>query len=141
MTFISVLDHLEDSEIVNILKLSIGSATLERIASVVHTYRMRPFQFAFGLQVDNVLVGVVAGEMHSGCSATIGHIAVRADQRCRGFGRQLITNLRKCLDLREIVAETDRDAIAFYRQCGFEVASLGEQYPGVERFKCRWRLV
>lgn len=32
-----------------------------------------------------------------------------------------------------ITAETDHDAIAFYRRYGFEIQSLGEKYPGVER--------
>ena len=36
-------------------------------------------------------------------------------------------------------AETHIDAVPFYRQCGFEVESLGELWPGVERFACRWR--
>jgi hypothetical protein len=33
-------------------------------------------------------------------------------------------------------AETDSDAVGFYRSCGFTVLSLGEVYPGVERFRC-----
>jgi ribosomal protein S18 acetylase RimI-like enzyme len=33
-------------------------------------------------------------------------------------------------------AETDSEALAFYRRIGFRVESLGEKYPGVERFRC-----
>ena len=35
-----------------------------------------------------------------------------------------------------ITAETDRDAVEFYWSSGFKVTSLGEKYPGVERFLC-----
>lgn len=39
-----------------------------------------------------------------------------------------------------LVAETDADAVGFYRHSGFEVMSLGEKYPGTERFSCRRHL-
>jgi hypothetical protein len=28
------------------------------------------------------------------------------------------------------------NAVNFYRNIGFEITSLGEKYPGVERFQC-----
>ncbi len=40
--------------------------------------------------------------------------------------------------LLHLQAETDRDAVGFYGKAGFTVTSLGEKYPGVERFACRW---
>ena len=39
-------------------------------------------------------------------------------------------------DAQWIEAETDADAVGFYEQVGFTVTSLGESYPGVERFRC-----
>lgn len=36
-------------------------------------------------------------------------------------------------------AETDAEAVGFYRSCGFTVRSLGEKYPGTERFLCERR--
>ncbi len=35
-------------------------------------------------------------------------------------------------------AETDCEAVEFYRKCGWIITSLGEKYPGVERFQCYW---
>ena len=35
-----------------------------------------------------------------------------------------------------IYAETDQDAVNFYKNIGFHITSLGEKYPGVERFAC-----
>jgi len=35
-----------------------------------------------------------------------------------------------------IAAETDKDAVDFYKKYGFKALSLGEKYPGVERFAC-----
>ena len=33
-----------------------------------------------------------------------------------------------------IEAETDKEAVEFYKKIGFQVKSLGEKYPGIERF-------
>ena len=40
-------------------------------------------------------------------------------------------------NLQEIIAETDKDAVAFYRKVGFKIQSIGEKYPGTERFLCK----
>jgi hypothetical protein len=42
-------------------------------------------------------------------------------------------------NLKELVAETDQDAVKFYRRWGFQIQSLGEKYPNTERFQCTWR--
>jgi len=41
----------------------------------------------------------------------------------------------------EVTAETDRDAVEFYRKYGFSIRSLGEKYAGVKRFVCTLRSV
>jgi len=33
-------------------------------------------------------------------------------------------------------AETDAEAVKFYKKMGFQIQSLGEKYPGIERFHC-----
>ncbi|WP_268921683.1 hypothetical protein [Metabacillus sediminilitoris] len=38
-----------------------------------------------------------------------------------------------------ITAETDKEAVVFYRNYGFKITSLGEKYPGVERFLCEYK--
>ena len=50
--------------------------------------------------------------------------------------RQLCAKLM----LKQLTAETDADAVGFYQRCGFEVESLGELYPGAERFRCTLKL-
>ena len=42
-------------------------------------------------------------------------------------------------ELNELNAETHRDAVDFYKRLGFDIESLGEKYPGVERFWCTLR--
>ena len=64
------------------------------------------------------------------------HIAVLAASRRRGIGSALVSHVFDRFNLDELVAETDADAVGFYERRGFAVHSLGEKYPGVERFRC-----
>jgi hypothetical protein len=48
----------------------------------------------------------------------------------------MIDTLQREHDIPRLEAETDADAAAFYSKLGFTVTSLGETYPGIERFRC-----
>jgi CubicO group peptidase (beta-lactamase class C family) len=72
--------------------------------------------------------------------AEITSLAVLPDWRRQGFARALIFGACEHLGLRAVEAETDGEAVDFYRAIGFAVESLGERFPGVERFRCRLEL-
>jgi ribosomal protein S18 acetylase RimI-like enzyme len=57
--------------------------------------------------------------------------------RGTGLGRRLIEAAIGREGPASVRLETDNDAVGFYRSCGFSVTSLGEKYPGIERFGCR----
>ncbi len=84
-------------------------------------------------------VGVITLEKGLAGSARIRYIAVAPAKQRSGIGRRLIEEARGRESLHELHAETHVDAVPFYRRCGFEVESLGELWPGVERFECCWR--
>jgi ribosomal protein S18 acetylase RimI-like enzyme len=86
---------------------------------------------------DGVVVGCVCVSRAGADGWTISAIAVAQDHRGMGIGRLLVTGALERLESRSLYAETDGDAVEFYRQLGFAVSSLGEKYPGVERFACR----
>ena len=66
----------------------------------------------------------------------IKHIAVSRNARGNGIGSKMIQFICKKYKLEFISAETDKDAVEFYQRYGFKITSLGEKYPGVERFWC-----
>lgn len=95
---------------------------------------------------DRQLYGFMDGEAMGGCIGIeivdadvleIKHIAVAPEQRGSGLGRAMIQAVQGKLKPNVMVAETDLEAVGFYRSLGFEIRSLGEKYPGVERFLCR----
>ncbi len=66
------------------------------------------------------------------------YIAVDGAAQGRGLGRSLIDHLRTIVGGRMIVAETDDDAVGFYRALGFAVAptSADPRWPGRPRYRC-----
>src|SRR5699024_12649328 len=65
-------------------------------------------------------------------------IAVDSGGRHHGIGRRLIREATAHARAGAVVAETDSDGVGFYARCGFATISLGEKYPGVQRFWCHW---
>ncbi|MEU5850143.1 GNAT family N-acetyltransferase [Saccharopolyspora shandongensis] len=63
-------------------------------------------------------------------------IGVAEPLRGRGLGRALLAGMLDDLGGVTVHAETDGEAVGFYRRLGFAIESLGEKYPGVERFEC-----
>ncbi|WP_175639388.1 GNAT family N-acetyltransferase [Metabacillus schmidteae] len=90
----------------------------------------------FGFECNGNFVGCVGIEITSLKECVIKHIAVSLEQRGNGIGSKMIKFLTEQYPI--ITAETDKDAIDFYRKYGFEIKSLGEKYPGVERFLCEY---
>lgn len=71
--------------------------------------------------------------------AVLLHVAVQPADQGGGIGRRMIEQWLKIHPrVQRLEAETDRDAVGFYRALGFRATSLGEKYPGVERFSCVW---
>lgn len=54
----------------------------------------------------------------------------------KGIALQMIKEIVRVYQLTYIEAETDDGAVEFYKRIGFQVKSLGEKYPGIERFHC-----
>lgn len=94
----------------------------------------------FGVEVNGRVVGLIGVCRVSDRVGEIRHIVVHPSVRVRGIGRTMIAQIADRLDLAELIAETDTDAVGFYRRVGFNIESLGEKYPGRERFTCTWRV-
>jgi GNAT superfamily N-acetyltransferase len=87
-----------------------------------------------GYDVDGDVVAC-AGVEHDGDDILVRSVAVAADRRGRGLGRALVDALGDVATARRLVAETDEDAVGFYRRCGFAVEEI-EPKGGRARFRC-----
>lgn len=105
-------------------------------AGLAEWYRGTDSWHLYAYERDGLLVGVVGIEPRSDGEGEIRHIATAIESRLRGVGRRMIDLASGRHGLVVVEAETDADAVGFYEACGFDVVSLGELYPGTERFRC-----
>lgn len=99
-------------------------------------YIENPERVLYGYTIEQDLVGcigIVKGEANR---CEIKHIAVSPVFRGKGIGREMIRYVEEHHAFSSIYAETDQEAVLFYKNIGFHITSLGEKYPGVERFGC-----
>ena len=108
----------------------------DKVELVQHSYMANKDYTLHGMLQQQTLTGVMGVHLRADHSVVIRHIAVREDCRHQGIGKHMIMEYVRLHTLSSLEAETDQEAVEFYRQCGFQILSLGEKYPGVERFRC-----
>ena len=86
-------------------------------------------------RMDGALVGVLALRQLPGARAEVAALAVGVRFRRQGVGRFL---LRAALDgQRSLCAQTDGDAVGFYRRCGCRIEKLPRDNPALaQRYRC-----
>ena len=120
-----------------LLSLSMFRPDPDRVYGTLENLLSRNDTHVFLSLVSSKPVGFIAAERSGVGTASIRYISVDAKFQGRGIGKELVIWLfSEWKDLREFRAETDSSAVGFYRKCGFAIKSLGEKYPGVERFEC-----
>ena len=137
-TVTDVLKHLDAPPLRDLLALTIGNPTDERLEEICTRYRTDPSYRLLGYQRNGMIVGCIGLELSFPGHAIIRALAVAPSARGHGIGSHLLRQSMRTFLLTHLLAETDRDAVEFYCKCGFTISSLGEKYPGVERFLCSW---
>lgn len=95
-----------------------------------------PAVHAYGWRREGRIVGVLMLRAQGeGCFEIL---SIATDPACRGqgVGARMIAGAVRRLTCARLTAETDGEAVGFYRRCGFAIQSLGERYPGVTRYQC-----
>jgi len=128
-----VTASVDDPGIAELLPLAVGDGD-ERLSQAVQRYRDEPTTTLLVATVGQHPVAVL-GYTVTDAEATVLHVATAPRLRGAGIGTSLPKALRRVVSTGlPIVAETDAEAVGFYRSNGFAIACLGKKYPGVERF-------
>jgi ribosomal protein S18 acetylase RimI-like enzyme len=128
---------LDEPGVRELLAISVGFPTPEKMERVCSEYRSSTDRVLLGVVDEGGrLAGCIGLILGSGGSAVVKNISVRPDRRRKGVGRALLSEVIARFGIQALTAETDANAVEFYRRCGFSVESLGELYPGTERFRC-----
>ncbi|MBN1649139.1 MAG: GNAT family N-acetyltransferase [Spirochaetales bacterium] len=117
----------------SILAQCIWKPTEERIGKIAGSYFADRNSHLFLLSDSSGLIGI---KNDGKGLIEICHIAVAENMRKQGIGRNLIHEIIRQTRCITLYAETDDDAVNFYRKCGFVIKSLGEKYSGIVRYYC-----
>lgn len=105
-----------------------------RIARALEAYRSEPGLAVFIWEVGGVAVSA-AGVQVAGAEAEVRHIGTRPDCAGQGHGRALLRAIAAHLNLSRLTAETDDDAVDFYRRSAFEIGDAPDR-GGRRRYLC-----
>lgn len=112
------------------------SYATSKVDSEYHLYIECPERVLYAYFIEQNIVGCIGIAKKDQKQCELKHIAVSPAYRDKGIGREMIQYIKDHYSFSSICAETDKDAVNFYKNIGFQITSLGEKYPGVERFAC-----
>jgi GNAT superfamily N-acetyltransferase len=131
-----VVGSVNDVGIVDLLTMAVGGNP-SRLRETVQRYRDDPAITLLVAVETSVPIGI-AGYIVRDNEIRLLHIATAHSARRIGVGRLLLAAVcRAGPGTLPLIAETDSDGLGFYTAAGFTIVSLGERYPGVERFRAR----
>jgi ribosomal protein S18 acetylase RimI-like enzyme len=133
MGLIGLSGRLDEDEVRALVREGTGSSA--SAARTLARYRSGAWTL-LGYVEAGSLVGCIGVEQAGRSEIVVHSLAVKPGFRRKGIGRFMVRELATAFGGSTLVAETDADAVGFYRRCGFAVTSLGERYPGTERFRC-----
>ena len=111
-------------EVLVLLKPSVYDPTPERLKSRAEKYAAGKNIFVYACKKCGVYAGIVVFKTENG-TAEILDIAVKPKYRKHGIGKSLIDFIFTQFPIDTITAETDDEAVEFYKRCGFNVIGFG----------------
>ncbi|AEI41661.1 GNAT family N-acetyltransferase [Paenibacillus mucilaginosus] len=136
-TFINLKPRIGEEALQELLSYSMFPDP-DMIEAAITAYHEDPTWELYGLEQEGTVVAMIGFTEEEGRVLHIRHLVVHPEFRRIGYGRGVILELLEARKPSALRAETDEEAVDFYRGNGFSVVSLGEQYPGVERFVCTY---
>ena len=132
--FRNIKDELDNPTILELLVASAYDNSIESAYKKVEEFRNHHNWSIYGWIEDEDIVGVCGFKIYHTDHVEILNIAVSENGRRRGVGTAMICALHDEF-LLPIIAETDDDAVDFYRKIGFAVTSAPAK-NGVPRYAC-----
>ncbi|MNO46122.1 Acetyltransferase (GNAT) family protein [compost metagenome] len=135
---VQVNDKVNDPEIRELLEYAVFFDT-DQLEQACNLYKTTRDNELYALEDDGEIVGLVGCKYHSN-DLEILHLAVRPEDRLKGYGRGLLLEIldKKNPDL--LFAVTDEEGADFYRSVGFEVTGFTEGLEkGRELFRSVYR--
>ena len=125
---------ITEPDILKLLAPSIYNPTQERLLNRAKKYQENKNTNIYAYKDNGEYKGIVVFEILNN-SATILDIAVKLEHQGRGIGSKLVDFIFNSFNVDGITAETDDDAIGFYKKYGFTVADTKVEFD-TKRYVC-----
>ena len=135
ISFADVKASLWQPEVLALLKPSVYNPTPERLKSRAEKYSADKNIFVYACKIDSVYAGIVVLKTENG-TAEILDIAVKPEYRKHGIGRKLIDFIFNRFPVDTIIAETDDEAVGFYKRYGFAITPT-KKVSDIRRYFCK----
>ncbi len=135
---IDIKPILKTPDVLSVLSESVGMPTEDKLKKRAQVYINNNNVVAFGYISDGAVLGVIVLDISKKEEIAILDIAVSKANQHNGIGKKLIEHVLANLNPTTIIAETDGDAVDFYRKFGFIINNLGEKYPDIIRYECKY---
>ncbi|MDQ6908405.1 MAG: GNAT family N-acetyltransferase [Chloroflexota bacterium] len=133
-----VTDLTDATRLKELIAPSVFNPSVVRLDYLLTTVYAIPQRKLYVWEEDGQPAGILGIERVGRDAALLLHIAVDERFRHRGIASRMVSGVIAEEGLKALYSETDQESVGFYRAYGFQVTSLGEKHPGIERFSCRW---
>lgn len=133
---LDIKDNIDDPAVRELVSESMWDRSPEAMEKKLAAFRSRKDWYLYGWVESDEILGVCGIEIRPDLFEIL-NIAVAPNARRRGIGKTMITALQQ-KHRTAITAETDNDAVGFYRKCGFEIQGFTRRYDTAEyqRYSC-----
>ena len=129
-----VKDELTNEDILELLAPSVFNPTPERLLSRAKKYQADDKVKVYAYLENGEYKGIIVFKTENN-TAEILDIAVKPEYQGKGIGSMLIDYIFSKFAVSKIIAETDDDAIGFYRKYGFTVVDITVKFDA-KRYTC-----
>ena len=133
---LDIRQHLFCAEFFSVIAHSLYLPDEAKLLVVAEKYAADDRYKIAGYFSDGSLAACAGMDLSDPEKVVLQHLAVNPAHRGQGFGKKMILELMEQYQIKQLEAETDDDAVGFYRKCGFTISDLGEKYPGTKRYHC-----
>ena len=124
ISFANAKASLFDPEVLTLLAPSVYNPTPERLKHRAEEYAADSNVKAYACKNSEKYIGIVVFVTENGTTEIL-DIAVKPEYRKHGIGKSLIDFIFTQFPIDTITAETDDEAVEFYKRCGFNVIGFG----------------
>lgn len=134
---VEVKSMLKNRELLSVLAESVYNPTKERLISRADRYIISPNTAVYANKESDTYKGIIVIGISNISVIEILDIADSSSFQKSGIGSSLINHCINMFHPNKIIAETDDDAVEFYKKFGFDILTLGDKYGvGITRYQC-----